>query len=59
MQQKFINELEQCDEKAKSIKNKQKRREYLTKYVMERGEKVVDKAWELGDYLWTKYDEKF
>ncbi|MBI9032914.1 MAG: C69 family dipeptidase [Bacteroidales bacterium] len=23
------------------------------------GEKVVDQAWELGDRLWTKYDEKF
>ena len=32
---------------------------YLTGYTMEWGEKVVEKAWELGDMLWTKYDEKF
>lgn len=34
-------------------------REHLTKYTSEWGTKVVKKAWELGDYLWTKYDEKF
>jgi len=26
---------------------------------MEWGEKVVQKAWDLGDMLWTRYDEKF
>ncbi|MEZ5081908.1 MAG: C69 family dipeptidase [Bacteroidales bacterium] len=34
-------------------------RQHLTKYTFEWGNKVVSKAWELGDYLWTKYDEKF
>jgi len=32
---------------------------YLTDYTMLWGNKVVEKAWELGDMLWTKYDEKF
>jgi dipeptidase len=32
---------------------------YLTGYSMKWGEKVVKRCWELGDYLWTKYDEKF
>ena len=32
---------------------------YLTGYTMDWGEKAVSKAWELGDMLWTKYDEKF
>jgi dipeptidase len=31
--------------------------EYLTNYTMQWGDKVVKKAWELGDLLWTKYDE--
>lgn len=31
----------------------------LTEYTMKWGNKVVDKAWKLGDMLWTKYDEKF
>lgn len=33
--------------------------EYLTDYTLEWGNKVVDEAWKLGDFLWTKYDEKF
>ncbi|MBN1481509.1 peptidase C69 [candidate division KSB1 bacterium] len=37
----------------------QKARAYLTDYGIEWGNKVVQKAWELGDGLWTKYDEKF
>ncbi len=36
-----------------------KLREFLTRYTGEWGNKVVQKAWELGDFLWTKYDEKF
>jgi hypothetical protein len=33
--------------------------ETLTGYTMKWGNLVVDKAWELGDMLWTKYDEMF
>jgi dipeptidase len=33
--------------------------DFLTGYTNEWGKKVVDKAWELGDFLWTKYDELF
>jgi len=32
---------------------------YLTDYTVSWGMKVVDKAWQLGDHLWTKYDELF
>lgn len=39
--------------------NPQHAREFLTKYSMSWGEKVVKAAWKLGDDLWTKYDEKF
>jgi len=38
---------------------KEELKNYLTGYTLEWGEKVVDKAWELGDLLWTRYDEKF
>jgi len=34
-------------------------REFLTNYTDEWGNKVVNKAWKLGDFIWTKYDEKF
>ncbi|GAB4380027.1 MAG: C69 family dipeptidase [Calditrichia bacterium] len=40
-------------------KNRKKARQYLTRYSMSWGEKVVEEAWKLGDFLWTKYDEKF
>ena len=32
---------------------------FLTNHTLVWGERVVDKAWELGDMLWTRYDEKF
>jgi dipeptidase len=34
-------------------------KEYLTNYSIKYGQEVVIKAWKLGDFLWTKYDEKF
>jgi hypothetical protein len=32
---------------------------FLTNYFNDWGTKVVERAWQLGDELWTKYDEKF
>jgi len=32
---------------------------FLTSYTYHWGTVVVEKAWKLGDFLWTKYDEKF
>jgi len=40
-------------------KKPEKTREFLTKYSDEWGNKVVNKAWKLGDFIWTRYDEKF
>jgi len=39
--------------------NPEQARTFLTRYGINWGEKVVARCWELGDYLWTKYDEKF
>jgi len=36
-----------------------KARAFLTGYTDKWGNYVMDKAWKLGDYLWTKYDELF
>lgn len=33
--------------------------EFLNQYSNEQGEKVMKEAIKLGDFLWTKYDEKF
>ena len=37
----------------------EKARNYLTDYAIEWGDKVVGRAWKLGEELWTKYDEQF
>jgi len=34
-------------------------KELMTRHCIEWGDKVVARAWQLGDALWTKYDEKF
>lgn len=34
-------------------------RAFLTRYCVEWGDRVVARAWKLGDELWTRYDEKF
>lgn len=31
----------------------------MTEYTNQAGNEVVQEAWKLGDFLWTKYDEKF
>jgi dipeptidase len=54
----FANQGE-FEEKVLGIGNEKKRRRELTRYTIEQGDRVVNKAWELGDLLWTKYDEKF
>ncbi|MCK5170001.1 MAG: C69 family dipeptidase [Bacteroidales bacterium] len=62
MQKELFENQKLFEEEASKLydENKpQKTIEYLTKYTKNWGVKVVDKAWELGDFLWTKYDEKF
>jgi hypothetical protein len=34
-------------------------RKEVTAFSMQWGDRVVAETWKLGDYLWTKYDEKF
>ena len=36
-----------------------KMRKEVTAFSMQWGDRVVAEAWKLGDFLWTKYDEKF
>ncbi|MEA2042311.1 MAG: C69 family dipeptidase [Bacteroidota bacterium] len=54
----FKNQAE-FEKKAVSIKNPEKRKEFLTKYSKSEGERIMKEAVKLGDHLWTKYDEKF
>ena len=61
-QKELFNKQKEVEEEALALYNQKKPErtiEFLTEYTTEWGEKVVKKAWELGDFLWTKYDELF
>jgi dipeptidase len=56
----FENQGEVEGEAVKLLKQSRKKGvKYLTEYSVRWGERVVRRAWKLGDELWTKYDEKF
>jgi hypothetical protein len=62
MQQDFIQQQKEIDEEALKLynkKNPEKTIEFLNNYSNQQGEKVMSEAIKLGDFLWTKYDEKF
>jgi len=62
MQKELFENQKRIEEEALKLykeKKPKKTAEYLTKYSNDWGNKVVDEAWNLGDYIWTKYDEKF
>jgi dipeptidase len=61
-QRDLFDEQPIIEKKAFDLFNPDKPKEtvkLLTNYTMDWGNKAVNKAWELGDYIWTKYDEKF
>ncbi len=62
MQKEVFNEVENIEKQALELSKAKKDKElkvFLTDYTQKWGNKVVDRAWLLGDELWTKYDEKF
>ena len=61
MQKELFDNQEAVEKEAVRLldKNQKKAKKYLTEYGIEWGDRVVDRAWTLGDELWTKYDEKF
>lgn len=61
IQQELIDELPEIDQQALELHKKDPAQaiEFLTRYSGEKGSMVMDKCIELGDFLWTKYDEKF
>jgi dipeptidase len=61
MQEKLFQNQKKIENQALALlkKDRKQAREFLTKYAIEWGNKVVTQAWNLGDNLWTKYDEKF
>ena len=62
MQKELFDNQQKIEEKALDLykkNNPEKVINYLNRYSNEQADKVVDEAWKLGDFLWTKYDEKF
>lgn len=59
MQEELFEKQNKFEKEALQINSINKRKEKLTNYSVLWGNKVVEKAWELGDSFWTKYDEKF
>lgn len=58
LQKSYFEEQAKIDEQFMNL-SKKKRREFLTNRTIQLGNEVVEKAWEIGDGIWTKYDEKF
>ena len=61
MQKSFIKELPSIDEQALKLyeKNPKEAKDFITEITAKKGVIVMERAIELGDFLWTKYDEKF
>jgi dipeptidase len=59
MQDQVYSEFLKLEKNISDQANPEERKRILTGFTMKWGDKVVKKAWELGDFLWTKYDEKF
>jgi dipeptidase len=61
-QEELFNKQEELEQEALILFREKKHEELdrlLTGYSVSWGGRVVQKAWELGDLLWTRYDEKF
>ncbi len=59
MQEELFQNQATIEQEIYRIKSTKGQIEILTKYTNDWGNKVVNEAWKLGDYLFTKYDEKF
>jgi dipeptidase len=61
MQKEIFQKQKEIEKKAEALyrEDPEKAREFLTEYSMKWGNRIVDEAWKLGDFLWTKYDEEF
>ena len=61
MQTELFEKQSAVEERALNLfqVNADSARQFLTEYGIEWGDRVVERCWDLGDFLWTKYDEKF
>jgi dipeptidase len=61
LQKQLFDQQAEVEQKALDLlkTSPEEARQFLTVYGIEWGDRVVERAWQLGDDLWTKYDEKF
>ena len=59
MQDEVYKEYIKLESSLEGVKSEKERSRLMTEFTLKWGDKVVNKAWKLGDFLWTKYDEKF
>ena len=61
MQKKFLFDQQSIDEKASELlkEDADKARAFLTETTRAACKKATEAYWDLGDLLWTKYDEKW
>jgi dipeptidase len=59
MQQQLFRKTENFEQLLQGVANEADRKATLTEFTVNWGTEVVKRAWKLGDFLWTKYDEKF
>lgn len=59
MQQEIFRQTEEIEKQLQTVANPAERKSILTEFTVNWGNEVVKRAWKLGDFLWTKYDEKF
>ncbi len=60
LQKEFLQQQASIEQQALNVYNEKKPAksiDILTKYTNQQAHKALDKAWEIGDLIWTKYDE--
>jgi len=59
LQEEIFTTTRAKEQQVLGISSTAERKSVLTEHSINWGEVVVKKAWKLGDFLWTKYDELF
>jgi dipeptidase len=59
LQQEIFIKTADTEKQLETISSPGERKSVLTEFTVNWGNQVVKSAWKLGDFLWTKYDEKF
>lgn len=59
LQKEIFLRMTAIEKEMEGIIDRNERKVLLTDFTISWGNDVVKRAWKLGDFLWTKYDEKF